>query len=199
MGLDSFKQNLNKDNLNEQLADKWVKDLLRIRLEIINDFCSLLSSEGFSIKQSDGAAVATYQTAEISIKIDKPHSNSYRPFSSYDYPIIIKFNKWGPTVQVSASLNILNQPITESTKDDNFYGYYKYSQDPVVFKKYIDNYQPSKYDFSTVKENDRSQIGFFGKVFSTATSETRKYKNFKNIKDLVEAVLNNEFENNGIW
>lgn len=199
MALESFKQQVNKDNLDNQLKDKWVKDLQRIRLEIIDDFCSFLSSEGFSIKKSEGAAVATYQTAEISIEIEKVHHNAYRPSTTYYYPIIIKFNKWGPTVQVCASLVILNQPIAESTEDDCFYGYHKYSKDPAAFKKYIDNYQPSKYEFSAVKENDRSQIGFFGKVFSTATSNNRKDKRFKNMKNLVEAVLNNEFENNGIW
>ncbi|WP_336938099.1 hypothetical protein [Acinetobacter modestus] len=48
-------------------------------------------------------------------------------------------------------------------------------------------------------ENDRSKLSFFGKIATNNQHHQTDRKKFKNIKDLVEAVLNDEFTFKGIW
>ncbi len=61
------------------------------------------------------------------------------------------------------------------------------------------NFIPIKYEFGSSMENDRSKLSFFGKIATNNQHHQTDRKKFKNIKDLVEAVLNDEFTFKGIW
>ena len=51
MALDNFKSNLSKQDLERQLNEKWGSEVIRIRTEILDDFCSFLKTEGFTIRE----------------------------------------------------------------------------------------------------------------------------------------------------
>ena len=67
------------------------------------------------------------------------------------------------------------------------------------YSKYIKDFQPFKYSFDTEMGNDHSKIGFFGKLFAVSQYGLTDQKEFNNIKELVEAVLNDEFTMKGVW
>lgn len=198
MALEKFKSNLVATDLHRQIEVLWEKEQDRIRKELLDNFSSFLRSEGFTITTSSNKVTAQYQSAIIYLEVGAGHKGIF-PTQTIYYPATIKYNKWSSTVQVSITPNITNQPITEPANAEGIGGYTKYTSDPVAFKKYIDNFQPSKYELLADMENDRSQVGFFGKVFATTQSHKTDKKTFENMKDLVEAILNDEFSFKGIW
>lgn len=200
MALDKFKSNLSKQDLERQLNEKWGSEVIRIRTEILDDFCSFLKSEGFTITRDNYSAKAQYETAVISIEIVDYHRDrpEFRP-TSLECDATIKYNKWSSTIQLHIAPYPVNQPITEETKDNCYYGYHKVLEDMALLKDYVNNFKPIKYEFGSYMENDRSKLSFFGKIVTNNQHHQTDSKKFKNIKDLVEAVLNDEFSFKGIW
>lgn len=200
MALDKFKSNLDQEDSLQQLEKKWGDEEIRIREEILNSFCRFLKSEGFSITKNELSAKAQYSTAIISIEVaDYRRVLKTHMSSTLWYVYHIKYNKWGGNVQLLVTPNVLNQPITEVREESSQYGYFRIIQNPELLKDYVKNFQPIKYSLSAQKENDRSQIGFFGKVFATVNSNNTDKKTATHIKEIIEAVLNDEFSNTGIW
>jgi len=200
MALDKFKNNLSKQDLEKQLNQKWGAEVVRIRTEMLNDFCSFLKSEGFTITRNDYSAKAQYETAIISIEIVEYHRNQkeFRP-TSLDCHANIKYNKWSTTIQLHIAPYPVNQPITEETNDNCYYGYHRILGDMELLKDYVENFKPIKYEYWSSMENDRSKLGFLGKVITTGQNHKTDNKKFKNINDLIESVLNDEFSFKGIW
>lgn len=200
MALDKFKNNLSKQDLERQLNQKWGVEIVRIRTEILNDFCSFLKSEGFTITRNDYSVKAQYETAIISIEIVEHHRNQkeFRP-TSLDCHANIKYNKWCSSIQLSVFPYAVNQLITEESKDNCYYGYHKILENIELLKDYVGSFEPIKYEFGSSMGNDRSKLSFFGKIAATGQHQKTDKKKFKNIKDLVEAVLNDEFSFKGVW
>lgn len=200
MALDKFRNNLIQEDLEQKMLNKWKDEEIRIRDEILTSFCRFLKSEGFSINREELSAEAQYGTAIISIEVvdyRKVYKESLTDTLWYLYRI--KYNKWNNTVQLNVATNVLNQPITESREGSSQYGYFNIFKKPEKLKEYIENFQPIKYDLSAQLENDRTQIGFFGKVFATVNNKNADKKRTNSIQEIVEAVLNDEFSLNGIW
>lgn len=200
MALDKFKNNLSKQDLERQLNQKWGAEVIRIRTEMLNDFCSFLKSEGFTITRSEYSVKAQYQTAIISMDIVSYHRDikEFRP-TSLECHANIKYNKWGSDVQLKVYPYAINQPITEESKDNHNCGYHKIIENVELLKNYLVSFIPIKYEFGSSMENDRSKLSFFGKIVTNNQYHQTDRKKFKNIKDLVGAVLNDEFTFKGIW
>jgi hypothetical protein len=200
MALDKFKSNLSKQDLERQLNEKWGSEVVRIRTEMLTDFYSFLKSEGFTITRNDYSVKAQYETAIISIEIVDYHreQKEFKP-TSLECHANIKYNKWGSDVQLKVYPYAINQPITEKGKDNCYYEYHKVLEDMALLKDYVTNFKPIKYEFGSCMENDRSKLSFFGKIVTNNQHHQTDRKEFKSIKDLVEAVLNDEFSFKGIW
>lgn len=200
MALDKFKSNLSKQDLERQLNDKWGSEVIRIRTEMFDDFCSFLKSEGFTISRDNYSAKAQYETAIITIEIVDYHKDNkeFRP-TSLECHAKIKYNKWSSSIQLHIAPYSVNQPITEETKDNCYYGYHKILENVELLKDYVNNFKPIKYQFWSSMENDRSKLSLFGKIVATGQHHKTDSKEFKNIKELIEAVLNDEFSFKGIW
>jgi hypothetical protein len=201
MALDKFRSNLAKEDLEQQITKKWEDEEIRIKDEILNSFCRFLKSEGFSTNKDEFSAKAQYGTAIISIEVPEYRRvlKGHRPSSSLWYIYNIKYNKWGDSVQLHIVPNVLNQSITKRGGEDSYSGYDHLERNPELFKEYIKNFQPIRYELFTQIENDRSQIGFFGKVFASVNSQNTAEKRANHIKEIIEAVLNDEFSKKGLW
>lgn len=204
MALDKFKSNINSEDLDKRFTSKWYDDIDRIRIEIIDDFCLFLNAEGFVVERDEYSAKATYQTAIISIEIKENERKSWvniKPQKNLLCGALIKYNKWGDDVQLNVIPRSNNQPLVEDEINNGeiISVYYKFLKDVDVFKKYLDNFNAIKYYFYTRMENNRSKLSIFGKIYSTVNARDVDSKEFESIKDIVEAVLNDEFSYRGLW